>query len=62
MHPLDLVDKLDDLVHNAKVVPLTGQVRVDREAIYEILAQMRIAIPEEIKRARSARDASSSGW
>ena len=47
-----LIDKLDDLVHNAKAVPLTDQVRIDREEIYDILDQMRATIPEEIKQAR----------
>jgi hypothetical protein len=60
MDALELVDKLDDLIHNAKVVPLTSQVRIDREEIYEILDQLRVAIPEELKRARSAADTSSS--
>ena len=49
---LVLIDKLDDLVHDAKAVPLTDQVRIDREDIYEILDQMRSTIPEEIKQAR----------
>ena len=52
MDVLVLIDKLDDLVHNAKAVPLTDQVRIDREEIYEILDQMRATIPEEIKQAR----------
>jgi hypothetical protein len=41
MDVLVLIDKLDDLVHNAKQVPLTDQVRVDKEEIYDILDQMR---------------------
>src|SRR5918999_3426726 len=52
MDVLVLIDKLDDVVHNAKAVPLTDQVRIDREEIYEILDQMRATIPEEIKQAR----------
>src|SRR5881397_892121 len=48
MDVLVLIDKLDDLVHNAKAVPLTDQVRIDREEIYDILDQMRATIPEEI--------------
>src|ERR1700750_2542164 len=52
MDVLVLIDKLDDLVHNAKAVPLTDQVRIDREEIYEILDKMRATIPEEIKQAR----------
>src|SRR2546421_6150230 len=52
MDVLVLIDKLDDLVHTAKAVPLTDQVRIDREEIYDIRDQMRATIPEEIKQAR----------
>src|SRR5262247_209129 len=52
MDVIVLIDKLDDLVHQAKAVPLTDQVRIDREEIYDILDQMRATIPEEIKQAR----------
>ena len=52
MDVLVLIDKLDELVHGAKAVPLTDQVRIDREEIWEILDQMRATIPEEIKQAR----------
>ena len=52
MDVLALIDKLDDLIHNARPVPLTDQVRVDREAIYEVLDEMRSTIPEEVKQAR----------
>ena len=33
-------------------MPLTDQVRIDREAIYELLDEMRSTIPEEVKQAR----------
>ena len=58
MDVLVLIDKLDDLVHNAKPVPLTDQVRVDKEEIYDILDQMRATIPEEITKQaeRAAED------
>jgi cell division septum initiation protein DivIVA len=49
---LELIDKLDDLIHNARPVPLTDQVRIDREAIFELLDEMRSTIPEEVKQAR----------
>ena len=52
MDVLVLIDKLDDLIHNARPVPLTDQVRVDREEVYDLLDQMRATIPEEIKQAR----------
>ena len=52
MDVLELIDKLDDLIHNARAVPLTDQVRIDRDAIYDVLDQMRSTIPEEVKQAR----------
>jgi len=52
MDVLVLIDKLDDLIHNAKPVPLTDQVRVDREEVYDLLDQMRAIVPEELKQAR----------
>jgi ElaB/YqjD/DUF883 family membrane-anchored ribosome-binding protein len=41
-----LVDELDDLVHNAKAVPLTNQIRISRGEIYDILDQMRATIDD----------------
>ncbi len=52
MDLLVLIDRLDDLVHNAKAVPLTDQVRIDRETVYDLLDQMRATIPAEIMQAR----------
>lgn len=54
MDVLVLIDKLDDLIHNAKrtMLPGSDQVRLDREEVYDILDQMRATIPEEIKQAR----------
>ncbi|MFY9488034.1 MAG: ATPase [Solirubrobacterales bacterium] len=52
MDVLVLIDKLDDLIHNAKPIPLSDTVRVDREEIFDLLDQMRATIPEEIKQAR----------
>jgi regulator of protease activity HflC (stomatin/prohibitin superfamily) len=49
---LVLIERLDDLLHNAKAVPLTDQVRFDREEIFGVLDQMRAIIPEEVKQAR----------
>jgi cell division septum initiation protein DivIVA len=52
MDVLVLIEKLDDLVHNARPVPLTDQVRVDKEEIHDILDEMRATISEEVKQAR----------
>jgi cell division septum initiation protein DivIVA len=52
MDVLDLIDRLRHLVDSAKNVPLRDQVRVNKQEIRDILAQMRATIPGEIKEAR----------
>ncbi|MGZ4325857.1 MAG: ATPase [Solirubrobacteraceae bacterium] len=52
MDVLVMIDTLDDLVHNAKPIRLTNQVRVDKQRVYDILDQIRGTVPEEIKQAR----------
>jgi hypothetical protein len=52
MDVLMLIDKLDELVRNAKQVPLRGEVRVDRDELSDLLDQLRVALPEELKEAR----------
>ena len=52
MDVLVLIDKLDELVLNARGVPMTNQVRLDRDEIEDIISHMRATIPEEIKQAR----------
>ena len=52
MDVLELIDKLDELVRNAKHVPLSREVRVDKEELSDLLDEMRATIPEEIKEAR----------
>ena len=52
MDVLVLIDKLDELVRNAKQVPLRSEVRVDKEKLDDLLDQLRVTIPEEIKEAR----------
>ena len=41
MDLLILIDKLDDLIHNARPVPLTDQVRVDKHEVYDLLDRIR---------------------
>ena len=49
---LACLDALDDLVHNAKRVPLTDERRINTEAVYELLDQARRDVPEAIKAAK----------
>ena len=52
MDVLMLIAKLEDLVLNARGVPMSNQIRIDRDEIEDILGQLQATIPEEIKQAR----------
>ncbi len=52
MDILHLVDRLEELFNESRPVPLTHSVMVDEERILDIIDQMRVSIPEEIKKAQ----------
>lgn len=52
MDILHLVDRLEELFNESRPIPLTHSVIVDEDRILEIIDQMRISIPEEVKRAQ----------
>jgi vacuolar-type H+-ATPase subunit H len=47
-----LVERLEALVVKARKLPMTGQVVLEQAAILDLIDQMRVAIPEEVKQAR----------
>ena len=49
MDILHLVDRLEELFNDSRSVPFTHSVMVDEERILDIIDQMRVSIPEEIK-------------
>jgi hypothetical protein len=42
-----LVDELDNQIRNARPVPLTDQVRIEKGKIYDLIDQMRAAGAKE---------------
>lgn len=52
MDILQLIDRLEELFNDAKSVPFTNSVFVDEDRMLELIDQMRIAIPEEVKKAQ----------
>ena len=48
----DLIDELEDALADGRRVPFSGRLLVDEERILAIIDRMRVAIPEEQKRAR----------
>ena len=47
-----LVERLESLVVNARKVPMTSQVILEQAAILDVIDQLRVAIPEEVRQAR----------
>jgi len=46
-----LVDRLEQMLAESKRLPLTSSLLVDEDRIFNIVDQMRVSIPEEVKRA-----------
>lgn len=50
----ELINELQDLVADAKVVPLTGgKVMVEAEKIYDILDEIQDTLPAEVRQAKN---------
>ena len=52
MDILHLIDRLEELFNNSRAIPLTHNVIVDEDKFLDIIDQMRISIPEEVKKAQ----------
>src|SRR5512134_2686143 len=52
MDILHLIDRLEELFNEARAVPFTHNVVVDEDRMLELIDQMRIAVPEEVKKAQ----------
>ncbi|HID53211.1 MAG TPA: hypothetical protein EYP41_14405, partial [Anaerolineae bacterium] len=46
-----LVDRLEQTLNDSRRLPLTAYLLVNEDQIFSIVDQMRVAVPEEIKRA-----------
>lgn len=55
LEPMDLaarIQQLEDLVKEAKTMPLSSSVLLNREELLELVKEMQEALPEEIRQAR----------
>jgi hypothetical protein len=52
MDILHLVDRLEELFNESRTVPFTRNVVVDEDKMLDIIDQMRVTIPEEVKKAQ----------
>ena len=52
MEIFSLLEKLEDLVENGWVIPLTGRTMVNKKEMIELLKEIRVMLPDEIKQAK----------
>ena len=52
MEIFSLLEKLEDVVENGWVVPLTGRTMVNKKELIELLKEIRVMLPDEIKQAK----------
>lgn len=47
-----LIDRLEELFNESRGIPLTHSVVIDEDRFLDIIDQMRVSIPEEVKKAQ----------
>ena len=47
-----LVERFEALIVNARKVPMTSQIILEQATILDLIDQLRVAIPEEVRQAR----------
>ncbi len=49
---LDYLDMLEDLLENSKSAPFSNKISVDREQIFDIMSEIRMNLPIEMRQAQ----------
>jgi len=52
MEMLSILETLEDLVEKSVTVPFSGKCLVDKEEILEIIKEIRLKLPDDIKQAK----------
>lgn len=52
MNVLKLIDELEDIIDNSSSIPFAGKVFIDKGEILDIIKEIRIQLPDEIKQAQ----------
>ena len=48
---INAIDRLEILINNSKVMPITGSLIMDRETLEDLVDQLRLGVPQEVKAA-----------
>ncbi len=52
MDILHLVDRLENIVHESRAIPLSRKLLLDEDRLIDIIDQMRVTIPDVVKNAQ----------
>lgn len=52
MDILHLVDRLEEVFNEGRPIPLTRKLAVDEDRVLELIDQMRVSIPDEVRKAQ----------
>lgn len=52
MDILHLIDRLEELFNESRAIPFTHNVIVDEDRMLDLIDQMRVAVPDEVKKAQ----------
>ena len=56
MKVLKLLEELEDIVDDATGLPLSNKIMVDAEEIFQIVREIRLALPDDVQQAKWIRD------
>ncbi len=56
MKVLNLLEELEDIVDDATGLPLSNKIMVDAEEIFQIVREIRLALPDDVQQAKWIRD------
>lgn len=49
---IQLLDELEEILDNSRAVPFSNKVSVDKEEVYDIISDVRMKLPNELKQSK----------
>ncbi|MDR1100794.1 MAG: ATPase [Clostridiales bacterium] len=56
MEVLDLIDSLEDAIDRGVKIPISGKCMLDRDELLDILQEIRLQLPDDLKQAKWVKD------
>ena len=52
MEGMEMLDQLEDIIEGSKTVPLVGKAMVDKDELLDIIQELRLKMPDDLKQAK----------